>query len=83
MHRGVCHHPSRRHEPQWPRALASDLRRSARQLERGLSRQSGSPFFAPPFAPVYDPVLIAATVARKRLGAAERKEAAATGRGER
>lgn len=33
-----------------------------------------------PFAPVYDPVLIAATVARKRLHAAERKEAAAGGR---
>jgi hypothetical protein len=36
--------------------------------------------YAPPFAPVYDPVLIAATVARKRLQAAERKEAASTGR---
>ena len=36
--------------------------------------------YAPPFAPVYDPVLIAATVARKRLRAAERKEAAAPGR---
>ena len=38
--------------------------------------------YAPPFAPVYDPVLIAATVARKRLHAAARKDAASTGRGE-
>ena len=36
--------------------------------------------YAPPLAPVYDPVLIAATVARKRLQAADRKEAAAIGR---
>jgi NADPH-dependent 2,4-dienoyl-CoA reductase/sulfur reductase-like enzyme len=36
--------------------------------------------YAPPFAPVFDPVLIAATVARKRLEAAARKEAAAAGR---
>jgi NADPH-dependent 2,4-dienoyl-CoA reductase/sulfur reductase-like enzyme len=36
--------------------------------------------YAPPFAPVYDPVLIAATVARKRLNALRRKEAAAVGR---
>jgi NADPH-dependent 2,4-dienoyl-CoA reductase/sulfur reductase-like enzyme len=36
--------------------------------------------YAPPLAPVYDPVLMAATVARKRLHAADRKEAADTGR---
>ncbi|MCG6926318.1 MAG: FAD-dependent oxidoreductase [Acidobacteria bacterium] len=36
--------------------------------------------YAPPFAPVYDPVLVAAAVARKRLQAAARKEAAAVGR---
>jgi NADPH-dependent 2,4-dienoyl-CoA reductase/sulfur reductase-like enzyme len=35
--------------------------------------------YAPPFAPVYDPVLIAASVARKRRAAAERKEPAAAG----
>jgi hypothetical protein len=35
--------------------------------------------YAPPLAPVYDPVLIAATVARKRLAAAARKETAAAG----
>jgi NADPH-dependent 2,4-dienoyl-CoA reductase/sulfur reductase-like enzyme len=36
--------------------------------------------YAPPFAPVYDPVLIAASVARKRLAAAARKETATAGR---
>jgi NADPH-dependent 2,4-dienoyl-CoA reductase/sulfur reductase-like enzyme len=36
--------------------------------------------YAPPFAPVFDPVLIAATVARKRLLALDRKEAALAGR---
>ena len=36
--------------------------------------------YAPPFAPVHDPVLIAATVARKRLHAVRRREAAAVGR---
>jgi NADPH-dependent 2,4-dienoyl-CoA reductase/sulfur reductase-like enzyme len=36
--------------------------------------------YAPPFAPVYDPVLIAASVARKRLAGAARKEPAAAGR---
>jgi NADPH-dependent 2,4-dienoyl-CoA reductase/sulfur reductase-like enzyme len=39
--------------------------------------------YAPPFAPVYDPVLIAATVARKKLQAAARKEAATVGRNRR
>ena len=39
--------------------------------------------YAPPFAPVYDPILIAATVARKRLQAAGRKEAATVGRNRR
>jgi NADPH-dependent 2,4-dienoyl-CoA reductase/sulfur reductase-like enzyme len=36
--------------------------------------------YAPPFAPVYDPILIAASVARKRLRGAQRQEAVATGR---
>jgi NADPH-dependent 2,4-dienoyl-CoA reductase/sulfur reductase-like enzyme len=35
--------------------------------------------YAPPFAPVYDPILIAASVARKRLAAAARREMAAAG----
>jgi NADPH-dependent 2,4-dienoyl-CoA reductase/sulfur reductase-like enzyme len=36
--------------------------------------------YAPPFAPVYDPILIAASVARKKLQSAARKEAAVAGR---
>jgi len=39
--------------------------------------------YAPPFAPVYDPILIAASVARKRLQAAERRGTAPPGRVER
>ncbi len=39
--------------------------------------------YAPPFAPVYDPILIAASVARKRLQAAEREGTAPPGRVER
>jgi NADPH-dependent 2,4-dienoyl-CoA reductase/sulfur reductase-like enzyme len=39
--------------------------------------------YAPPFAPVYDPILIAASVARKRVQGAARQETAVSGRAER
>lgn len=42
----------RRHEADWPRTMASELRQGVRHIDRGLSGRATAAFVAPPFAPV-------------------------------
>lgn len=41
-----------RHDADWPRTMASELRQGVRHIDRGLSGRATVAFFAPPFAPV-------------------------------